>query len=695
MSDKPTQQNAKIGLISRIDAASDGFRKGLLDAIFHILREEEGTHFNILVGGLVGKKSLSEKVKAYVSGMVRKDKILKRKYPRFADLLPSERLPARKKELAEHFITRVAKELASIIPTITIPDPEDPAKKKVVDLFITTSPAFDGELGEIVAHSLADLRPDVRVWKAGGDRFPVKHVDKLIWALAPQKAVWMRGDFYSTPVERVIKDKIKQTPQGPPDIFVVGGFASAINKPKGELPYRYVSIPAACRLEETRVSENQIGLSVLEYQAGENTPLFRNYNLKDLVSKELSFITPPSGATSVQKRIIEIMQSRGWVTPGILKYHLNITPEEIQNEMRGLMKKKASKKNGQNWPGVTEGSGKKYYFDLDWIQKRLKYFIENGPWNEDIIVSFACVHAGSVETDYEFFVNELPQIILKKGATILVDAGDTKEGLKHGLMMKGEVIAGMNSTQQEKFAAHLIGTVIFKVFTKRFDELIANLEKNKLSLKKIKEMVLSALLWFYYILGNHDLWETEDGHEPLEVFKAHLVRFLTDKIEKHLASHGLPYIPILELVESRIQLKEIFELPSGLKVSIQHPHMSRAKTTSIRPQEMLNYAKSLGCQVAIGGNFHVSEHVDEWDMELGQCVVQEIGTIKHGSNFERHKMKTVDQGVGYLKIRSKDKRIFMTESAFYGAPRARLPVENIDVINDFIEKLGIPPIKRS
>jgi len=58
------------------------------------------------------------------------------------------------------------------------------------------------------------------------------------------------------------------------------------------------------------------------------------------------------------------------------------------------------------------------------------------------------------------------------------------------------------------------------------------------------------------------------------------------------------------------------------------------------------------------------------------------------------KGKTVDQGVGYLKIKSKGKRIFMTESAFYGAPRSRPPIENIDVINDFIGKLGISPIKK-
>ena len=76
MADKPAQQNAKIGLISRIDASSDGFRKGLLDAIFHILKETEGTHFNILVGGLVGKKSLAEKISGCFADFRKKKKLL-------------------------------------------------------------------------------------------------------------------------------------------------------------------------------------------------------------------------------------------------------------------------------------------------------------------------------------------------------------------------------------------------------------------------------------------------------------------------------------------------------------------------------------------------------------------------------------------------------------------------------------------
>jgi hypothetical protein len=653
----------------------------------------------------VAKKALSEKLKAHVKDRIRKDKVLGKKYPRFGHLLPSERLPARKKELTKQFLKNIAKELAAIIPVITIPDPEDASKKKCVDLFITTSPAFDGEFGEEVAHYLENLRPDIRVWKAGGDRFPVKYVDKLIWALAPQKAVWMRGDYYSTAVERVIKDKRKQSPQSSPDIYVVGGFGSSINKPKGELPYRYVSIPVLHRLEETRVNENQVGIGVLEYPADGDQPLWRNYSLKDLVARELSFITPPPNSTLLQKKIIEYMKiNGGWATPGLLKYHLGASTEESADAIQKLMQKKALRKKGLNFPGITESSGKKYYFDLAWIQRRLKCFVENGPWNEDRIVSFACLHAGSIETDYEFFVKELPKIILKTRAKILVDAGDTKEGTKHKLMMKGELIAGMNNTQQEKVAAHLIGTVIFEVFKARFNEALSKIGKENIGPENLKEAILDALVQFYYILGNHDLWESEEGHEPLEVFHSRLVEFLVENIEKHLASFKLPFIPVLELVKQKILRREFFELPSGLKVSVQHPFMARAKTTSLRPQEMLEYAKSFGCKVAIGGNFHASENIEEWDMDLGQCVSHEIGTIKHGSNFERRKMKLVDQGVGYLRIlssiqeierngvKTKEPRIFMTESAFYGGPR-KAPFNNIELINTFIEKLGVQPIK--
>jgi len=524
--------------------------------------------------------------------------------------------------------------------------------------------------------------------------------------LTPVKAVWMRGDYYSTAVERVIKDKTKQTSQSSPDIYVVGCFGSSIHKPKGELKYQYLSIPACHRLEETRVSENQVGVSVLEFPADGSQHLFRTYNLKDLIGKEFSFIVPPKGASSLQKRMIEMMknktENKGWSTRGIFIKELGVSGEQVDKALESLMKKKTFRRNGENWPGILyQDKSKKYYFDLAYIQRYLKYAPSNGSYNEDRIVSFACMHAGSRETDYQFFVNEMPKIILKQNADILIDAGDTKEGLKHDLDKKGEIIAGMaNNTLQEKFAAHLIGTVIFRVFKERFTALLKDCDRDKLNPDKVADLVQKALILFIYILGNHDLWEAGDGHEPLVVFREVLVRFIAEHIHTHLVEQKLPYYPLTKLLESKVLCQEFYDLPSGLKLSIQHPHMSRAKTTSIRPQEMMDYGKRMGCQVTVGANFHVSESVDEWDMDLGQCHCQEIGTMKHGSNFERHKMKMVDQGAGFLRVLSRKddyfknpNRIFMTETAFYGAPKPVPPVDNLAIVNSFVKDLGVDPLK--
>ncbi|MBI2451058.1 MAG: hypothetical protein HYV52_01825 [Parcubacteria group bacterium] len=695
------QKGAKIGLISRIDYGSQGFRQSLVDNGFNIFRKIEGTHFNILVGGLVSEQDMKQNMKKYVKTKIDAEKNKKKtgeKRDDFYENLTREQLLSKKFTLEEEFLKDVAEKLSKVFPVIKVVDPEDPNKEKVIDLFIVTSPAFDGEIGEKIAQFLSEIRSDIRIWNSGGDKFVVKYVDKTVWVLTPTKAVWMRGDYYSTPIERVIKDKIKQTSQqGSPDFYIVGCFGSSVHKQKGELKYQYVSVPVCHRLEKTRVNENQIGVSVFDVIDDSGKYLFRTYNLKDIVSQELSFVIPPQGASSIQKKIIENIKSRGWTTPGILKHNLGFTEKVINNELEGLKKKKTFRRNGENWPGIFyQEKSKKYYFNLDYVQHRLKYAMPAPPFDEDRIISFACFHAGSVETDYNFFLVDLPKIILNRGVKILIDAGDTKEGMKHNLDRKGELIAGINNTKQEKFAANSIGIVIFKVFVERFSSLYAKADINKLTQEKIDNLISDSLLLFIYILGNHDLWETEDGHDPLELFHVLLARFLTDHIWQYLNSKQIKtsYESILKITEKKIMRKEIFELPSGLKMSIQHPHMARAKTTSLRPQEMLEFGKRQNCQITIGANFHVSESLNEWDMDLGQCHSQEIGTIKHGSNFERRKMKIVDQGVGYLRVLSKDKKIYMTESAFDGAPRKQ-PIDNIDIINSYITKeFQIEPLNK-
>src|SRR3989338_3716175 len=521
------QLGAKFGLISRLDYGSEGFRQALIEAGFDILKQE-ATPFNALVGGLIAQKNVSKKLQSFIKETLYEDKAKKRKFPEFDSLPAHERPSARKKQLENEFLMNIAKDLAKIIPQLTITDPEDAKKEKLVDLFIMTSPAYDGEIGETVAHFLADLRPDIRLWHQGGDRLFVKYVDKIIWALAPEKAVWMRGDYYSTTAERIIKDKIRQTTQSPPDAFVVGCGASSINKPKGELNYRYVTTGALSRLEETRTTENQVTVRVLEYPQDGKNYLVRTYDVKDLVARELSFIAPPENTSPTQKKIIEIMKAQNWVTPGILKNKLELSEEEIMKEMNSLEKKKSVQKKGGSWPGITfVGAGKKYYFNFPWIQRKLRYVVPQGPYNEDSIISFACLHGGSIETDYEFFVNDVPNIILSRNAKTLVGAGDITEGMEHDLDRKGEIIAGMNNnTIQQKFSARLVTTVKLRVFEKNLEKILENTDRNKIDRETVRKIVLEALLYFYYIPGNHDLWITKYGNLPLDTLHSELMHML-------------------------------------------------------------------------------------------------------------------------------------------------------------------------
>ncbi len=695
--------SVRVAFISRLDYGSKGYRKYLVDAAFDICKQEN-VQLVILIGGLVDKTEIKQRIKDRTKKELRRDKIEKRTFEEEdgEELLPAERTYKRKQKLASEVLVEVAKELEGVFPKFTVFDHAKPKKERIADIFVITSPAFDGEEGEIIAQTLAGLRPDIRVWDVGGERFPIKYVDKVIQTLAPEKATWMRSDYYSTPVERVIKDTLKQSSErGSPDIHAVGGFGSGLHKTRGELEYAYTSVPVLHKITKTRVNENQIGVGILEFPLDGSPELYTVYNLKDLVSNELSFIVPPDKITKLQSQMLDVMKIRGKVTPGILKYKLDqkrlVSSARIVQEWNELAKRKAD--GEKNWPGIKfHETGKKYEFDINEIQHRLRCPIPNGPWVEDRILSFACLHAGSIETDYEFFVRDVPEYILRQKVRTLVGAGDIKEGTAHNLMMKGEIVAGMDNTDQEKVAAHLIGTVVLKVFTARFIEEMETQASKRVHFD-FSEAITRSLLDFYYIPGNHDLWESHEGHKPLVVFHFALVDFLMTHIRKVLDEHAprASFVPLHEIVKKKVQMADYFSLPSGLRVSLQHPHMARAKTTSLRPQEMLAYAKRAGCQVVIGANFHVSENVTHWDMDLGQRVCQEIGTVKHGSNFERHKMKIVDQGVGYLRVLSSrdmdgTSRIFLTQSAFYGEPRVVEPVSNLAILNGFVVKLGVSPI---
>src|SRR3989338_8243536 len=112
---------------------------------------------------------------------------------------------------------------------------------------------------------------------------------------------------------------------------------------------------------------------------------------------------------------------------------------------------------------------------------------------------------GYRKTQYDFFANRVTQLILENDIKCLVGAGDFIAGLKHNLHLRGEVYAGFNYDTQEELAADLVAGVMLKVFRARFEKKIDGSRK-KFTPRTIEGLLGDALLWFYYIEGNHDKW---------------------------------------------------------------------------------------------------------------------------------------------------------------------------------------------
>src|SRR3989344_8514015 len=80
-----TQAGARIGLVSRIDYGGEGFRLPAIIAGFDILKNE-GTHMNMLIGGLVNGKELEAQMKVFVSEVQNQDKEQNRTFKELAQL---------------------------------------------------------------------------------------------------------------------------------------------------------------------------------------------------------------------------------------------------------------------------------------------------------------------------------------------------------------------------------------------------------------------------------------------------------------------------------------------------------------------------------------------------------------------------------------------------------------------------------
>lgn len=691
----------RVGLMSRIDFGSDGFRLGYM----HLAREDFKTndvHYIVWAGGVVSEREVKRKV----AQLKREEKALAKQLRELTKLAKSEEedvseeiaaveesLRLVRERISSFSAESIAETLAAIVPQFVN------AKGEPVKVYIVASPVYDGALGEEVAQQLAALRnEDIRTYKPGTDSFFISQADKRLEVLTPTVSPW-RGDHDSTGVQRVLKDAGKIPKSNAANVQVAGCFGVTLTKPEGASRTPWIAIPVLHKLQGVRVSEHQIGVRVMDVHRDRIDPIVRTYSYKDYVVQELAYITPPTGLTPAQKSVVKALKDRGELPTSMLAETANLSRKAAEKAAASLVRE--DKRLLKGWPGlVFYEDSKRWDFNKKWLQQNLRYPAKVGDVVTDSVVAYGCLHAGAVQTDYKHFVTEVPKVILESGATHLVGAGDMIEGLKHGLILRGEVYGGLNCTAQEQLAGSMVAKVTVDVFKARFGKALLDLltaTKGKPTRDQLAQAISDSLITNVVIPGNHDEWIKDVGVDPLMIFGYKVADVVTGHIEDMLIAKDLCFPKLRDIVKSKILVLPNFgrfSLPSGLNVSVQHPHMGNTTTESIRLQSMLRVAAAHksdpGCQVVIGANFHTGLHMETWEQGLGPRVGLQIGTGKHSTDFEIRKLKIVDHGFAHLRLTSIDKRITSSEVAFHGSdPDNADLLKPTDVFESLMSRLGL------
>ncbi len=653
----------RVGLFSRIDYGSSGFRRGLLKALFSYF-SEVGVNIAVLVGGLVSRRDFQVELARKVTNartserdrMAREKSSLPRNERTKAITLAT--LGAR---CREQLIDAWARDLATIIPAIE-------HHGKQIKIYIITSPAsaYDGDVGWEIAMRLHELRVDIVCWDQTDGRFPIKFggvaEDFDFRAITPPqgKNPW-RSDYYSTSPIRLVRDKQRQSSQGAPGLWVVGCGGVAFHIPKGEYPTPIIALPALHRIQAVQSAENQIGGCVVEFSKEKVEPRVITYSLKDLTSFERYSIPEATNANQKQNAILRQF-STGPKTIGMLDDALSSKRSTIEREIQDYQKKNLQ-------PALIKLPSEKYDVDPGFFQNTLQYTIlPKEQLTKDSFIAFGCLHAGYPRVQYDWFINELPRQMLEQGIMRLVGAGDYVAGTKHNLIARGEVYRGLNNTKQEKLAAEMIQAVLMKVFSARFVECMQGTQLK--SGPKLAEAVGKSLPEFLYWQGNHDKWALDENRDPLDTFNTHLVAQLRREIRATLTQHGFDPLHLPD-IESIIMRKIVFApkhiLPSSLTLSIAHPEMGRMLTASGRAQQTMAFCDD--AHIVILANFHVGIVVHEWSDSLGQRVAVQVPTLTSGTAFEDGKNKRCDVGVYTANIWSQNQRIILTDTYFAGPSR--------------------------
>ncbi len=704
-------------LISRLDFGADGSRVGLLVQLKDRL-EEAKADFLVIVGGLVSERGVRQAAKlnrreqaktflkakgelAALQQQLKEAKDAQRRDAKNAELTQKvaqlmsqvetkmEELEGLKpksiQDLVNQSIEALAQEINETFPKLYR---SDGSRMKT---YIVTSSAYDGDVGCSVVKRLLELRKnenDIRYLNSVHPedttfRIPLQKSGKTFAVVVPNKAVW-HSKYYSAAPDRYLEDEMKRTSQKLCDVYAFGCCASSLNRPDGEIPFQRITVPAYSKLDGVRTSENMIGIRIVRFVPNERANPVTTIDLKDLVSNERQFVTPPANCTRHQVAIIEWIKKKGNSSVGLLEDNLGIARASIERALEDLVKRKQAK------AGLCyDEESQRYDFCPAWFKKVVRYLWPKDNWQKDVLAGFGCLHGGSVHTAYKFVVKELPNLLVQHDVKYLLAVGDLIEGLKHNLAIRGEVFGGLNNTAQEKVTACMTAEVMLETLNQRLDKELKDKDAKKLSLQDTETLLIEHMVTFLYWVGNHDAWSEDLGYDPLDTFESTLREQLSNGLEKVLAMKGLPLISLKSLIDKKVvkmEKSKPYTLPSGLKVDGAHYFAGRTQTSSTWLQRALAQLKK--AQLIWIANFHVAEIVEEWSAEHGLRVAMQLPTLKSKSAFEENKGKTTDFGVGLVKAWSHKGRIMVSETSFLGTN----PNESLDrriIVKSLLEHAGV------
>ncbi len=697
----------KVLFFSRIDFLSPQFRQGLLNLLKEVAKQEQ-PNFAVLAGGLISYPRWMDLKKARTKEAEELYKQL-REHEKEKGVPKQEREHTRslgevRGEAEDELLDKVAQQLAEVIPVL-------PGKDgKPIKIYITLSRTtnYDGPrknpVGVYVAERLEHLREDIVFWERDENaRFQLKNVSGNFVVLNPRKGVW-RSKFYSRGMQRLIEDEKRSTTEASPSMYVAGTSGSAVVKPVGgENSEQEITVPVLHSLSDVQTAENQIGVVTADFVEDATNANIRTLDFKEAIQRERAFISPPAELEAVeqedggskkserdkrerQRAIFEEIR-KDPCTIGQLEDRL---PWRRQTLMRDI-----DDYNEQGFePAIVcnQDSGYRYDIDHNWLQFKLRYRIPSlKKLNKDTILAFGCLHAGYRRIQDEWFVSRLPELIVNEGIDVLVGCGDYIAGRKHNLLERGEIHGSMpDYTHQERLAAKLTGKVIVQSFKAKFDNLLKRRKKKNLSDKELAKLVNQALIHFFFWRGNHDEWQQDDAHEPLSEFRNVLERYVTEGIHEHLEKRGF----VLGREVSRIASEHLVyssehTLPSGVTMSIRHPHQGKTKAISQRAQETLEVTEG---QFVAMANFHTSVAVHESLPETGQRLALQVPTITSGTDFEYNMNKIVDTGVGIARLYShpENHRIHATDVMWDSPREDELSIlYNEDLVREYEERVGV------